>query len=311
MSVPSIKELKAIKQVPHRHLMTKWIRESGFTMRDCRRGSSHIRCTHKESPDIVFDIVRDADTVGSLMRFTAALVEIEKRRQEALKVRFENAALDIKSLLEQKIPADLQYRLTDSGNIVLTDRAYPQVGLTFTQKDARLAENKVRELTAIKREYAVMLYRMTNEHDVAPAHMDNGVYNGHLHHLVYDHMPEETLPLYQEHDEPANALEQLNAYIEKIQDIDLEHVCRKEDALSNPVIRQTLVTCASRRGERHNHIYYDGANGKMLKFTFNSFSNQRTTYNGTTARISLSELEKLERVVSVISASAERHLKAA
>lgn len=311
MSDFDITTLRTSKQVVPTAKLLNLAEKYGFEIKSSGHGTSHVRCTHTKYPDIVVGLVHNTKKLSSQRDLLEAFQEIAARDEASLAKEFESVAFNVAEALDQKIPADLEYRLTDSGNIVLTDRAYPQIGMTFPQKDAHLAENKVRELTAIKRDYAILLSRMVNEYDMAPPVMKDGVFDGHLTHNVYGHMPEETLPSYQENDIGYDAIKHLWAYQEKISDIDLEHACRKEEALKHPIIQQTLVTSASRRGERHNHVYYNDTHGKTLKFSFNTFSNQRATYHGTTARISLPELEKLEKIVSGISASAERHLKAA
>lgn len=311
MSEFDITTLRTSKQVVPTAKLLNLAEKYGFETKASGHGTSHVRCIHTKYPDIVVGLVYNTKKLSSQRDLLEAFQEIAARDAASIVKEFETAAFNVAETLNQKIPADLQYSLTESGNIVLTDRAYPQVGLTFSQKDVRLAENKVRELTDQKREYAKFLHRMRSEHDVTPAHMNDGVYDGHLSHVVYDHLPEETLPLYQENDDPSDAILRLSAYVEKVMDIDFEHAERKEAALTNPVVRQTLITSLDRRGERHNHVYYTGRNGRTLEFTFNTFSNQRLTLDGKTARISLAELEKLERIVASISASSEQHLKAA
>lgn len=311
MSEFDITTLKTSKQVVPTAKLLNLAEKYGFEIKSSGHGTSHIRCTHTKYPDIVVGLVHNTKKLSSQRDLLEAFQEIAARDEASLVKEFESAALNIVEALDQKIPADLEYRLTDSGNIVLTDRAYPQIGLTFAQKDARIAENKVRELTAIKREYAILLSRMVNEYDMTPPTMEDGVFDGNLTHSVYDHMAALHLPAYQENDIAYDAMKHLWAYQESISDIDLEHACRKEDALKHPLIQHMLVTSASRRGERHNHVYYNDPQGKTLKFSFNTFSNQRVTYHGTTARISLSELEKLERIVDGITASAQRRLKVA
>lgn len=312
MGIPSIKELKATRQVPHEHVMINWLKQSGFKMRGCKNGS-HIHCIHNEFPDIAFNIVRATDTIGSLMRFTDALVELEKRREQKLKNQFDLAAQNIRTTLDQKIPEDLEYRLTESGNIVVTDRTYPQIGITFSQKDVRLAENKVRELTAEKRDYTAALARLVSQYDMTAPTIINGVFDGKLAHAVYDHMATKELPLYQEGSASYMAKASLELYQAEIDNIDKDHLARKRGALALIGIERPIITCSSRRGERHNHVSYTNGNGKNLHFTFNTFSNQRLSplCDGTKARISLSELERLERIAYGIAAREERHLQAA
>lgn len=311
MSEFDVTTLRTSKQVVPTAKLINLAEKHDFEIKSSGHGTSHLRCTHKKYPDIVVGLIYNTKKLSSQRDLLEAFQEIAARDEASIFKEFKNAAFNIAEELDQKIPADLEYRLTESGNIVLTDRAYPQIGLTFAQKDARLAGNKVRELTAIKRDYAILLSRMVNEYDMAPPNMQDGVFDGTLTHSVYDHMPEHHLPAYQENDIAYDAMKHLWAYQELVSDIDLEHACRKEDALKNPFIKQMLVTSTGRRGERHNHVYYSDAHGKTLKFSFNSFSNQRVTYHGTTARISLSELEKLERIVDGIAATSERHLRVA
>jgi len=307
-----ITEIRSTRQLIPTEKLLKWLRNLDFNVRD-NTGGSHVFVSHKTETDIYDTLIINTTKLSTQRGVRVMLQKLEKRQTELSK-EFSKKALSpkyIQETLDQKIPADLAYSLTDSGNIVLTDRAYPQLGLTFAQNDVRLAENQVRELTSMKRDYAVMLCRMTSEYDVSPITMQNGVFNGRLTHQVYDHIPVEDLPTYKENDEPGDALMHLYAYVEKIEDVDLEHACRKEDILAQPHILQTIVTSASRRGERHNHVYYAGRGGEKLSLVFSTFSNLRATYNGKTSRISASELQHVENMLGNKQEAAWQQLKAA
>lgn len=307
-----IAEISATGQVIPTEKLLKWLENFDFEMRT-KTGGSHIFTSHKTETDIYDTLIRNTVKLDTQRAVRVMLQELNKRRIK-LSQEFGEASLSpqcIAETLEQKIPADLTYRLTESGNIVLTDRTYPQVGITFAQKDVRLAENKVRQLTTAKRDYGATLGRLVSQYDMNSPAITDGVFDGRLTHHIYSDMPEKQLPLYEEGDDIYLAKAELEVYQNNIENIDRAHLERKSQALERINAPQPLITCAGRRGERHNHVSYTNEGGKTLHFTFNTFSNQRLTFDGKTARISSAELEKLERIVSGISASSERHYQAA
>lgn len=315
-SIPEIvTEMRATRQVIPTQKLVKWLENNGFKVRICKDGSSHIFAAHRDFKDISTTFAKNTSKLDAQRMVRITLQKLAER-QESLAAKFNESGLTqqfIADTLDQKIPEDLEYRLTESGNIVVTDRTYPQIGITFSQKDVRLAENKVRELTAAKRDYTAALARLVSQYDMTAPTIINGVFNGKLAHAVYDHMATKELPLYQEGSVPYMAKASLELYQTEITNIDKDHLARKRGALALIGIEKPIITCSSRRGERHNHVPYTNGNGKNLHFTFNTFSNQRLSplCDGTKARISLSELEKLECIAYGIAAREERHLKAA
>ncbi len=307
-----IKSLRRSKQPLPTDTLLLIAEKCGFEVR-YGNGTSHIRCIHTKYPDIAFNVIRNTKRLSSQRDLSDALLEVDRRDEATLTTAFKSAALNIAAILDQKIPEDLEYRLTESGNIVVTDRTYPQIGITFSQKDVRLAENKVRELTTAKRDYTAALARLVSQYDMTAPTIINGVFDGKLAHAVYDHMATKELPFYQEGSASYMAKASLELYQTEIENIDKDHLARKRGALALIGIERPIITCSSRRGKRHNHVSYTNGNGKNLHFTFNTFSNQRLSplCDGTKARISLSELERLERIAYGIAAREERHLQAA
>jgi predicted RNA binding protein YcfA (HicA-like mRNA interferase family) len=295
MSLPNLDDLRVSKQVIPTSTLLKLMDKHGFVSRNTQ--GSHIIAAHSEFPDITMCVIRNTKKISCQRDLIDAVDEIARRKEIALTQEFANAAKKITDILDVKVPNDLTYRLTENGNVVLSDRAFPQIGTTFSQKDVDLTENKVRYITDIKRQYAALLGRLVSDYDVNTPNYVQGVFDGELSHMVYTTMDSAKLEPYQEGDSTDAAFNNLYDYITRIELTDLDHQIRKEEALSKPFINQTLITSMGRRGERHNHVMYEGPGNKPMHFEFNTYSNRRVTYNGLSARISDAELGRLELFV--------------
>lgn len=309
-NIPTPEELRRTGQIIPTSKLIRWSENAGFVVRRATR-SSHIVCFHPEFQDIRFNIIHDQGTPCSQRNLADALIELEKRRIEAIRsisapfktVTTENKLAAIKEKLPPYIEAETDHK---TGKIVLRDQNLPQLGLTLEPGEERIIENKVRFLEDMKRETFILLNRARMNYDInTPMH--RGVFTGKLNHSVYRSLETDFVEPYQAGESPDKLLNALQTYIGKVEDRDLEYQVRLEDALGNPAIKSLQTAFNARRGDRTNTVSYE-MGGSTLSFDFRTTSNRRADTEHDSARITGKELARVEQIVAGIIEAAQAKL---
>lgn len=312
MSITILEQLGDSKQAISNEKLVSLARDAGFSMRE---GSKHGRYKHDRYPDIHFGISRGRGKDLSTLLLIDALKQVVRRDEEqalSASKKFAQAAEKESAerliAIQEQLPPYVEAFYGENSEIIIRDKQIPQIGFTLnTAAEDYLLENKLRhELDTVKREFHILLSRSTMQYDMNIEFDENGTFTGTLSHTLYD-IDDVILPPYPQSSDPFTAILD---YQNQVLEIDFDHAARKQSALDKIDVKTVLVLHSARRGDRTNQVAYKppGVKG-TLKFTFDTFSNQRVSGDGQTSRISEDELNKLENIVNAIETKSSKQTR--